>query len=71
MVSAHDALWTALGVRGGSIPDVSWKRLLGRPRTTWAEQLGRDLDGLGFWETWHLAMDMDGWKEFATSLLID
>ena len=49
-VPAHDALWTALGVRCGSAPDPSWKRPRGRPRTSWAEQLRRDLDGKGLWK---------------------
>ena len=40
----------------------------GRPRTTWAEQLSRDLDGMGLWEAWYLAMDSEKWREFATSL---
>ena len=44
---AHDALWTALGVRSGSAPDPGWKRPRGRPRTSWAEQIRRDLDGMG------------------------
>ena len=66
-VPAHDALRTALGVRCGSIPYSSWKQLCGRPRTTWAEQF-KDLDGMGLWEAWYLAMDRDGWREFATSL---
>ena len=28
-----------------------------RLRTNWAEQLSRDLDGMGFWEACDLAMD--------------
>ena len=67
-VPVHDALRTALGVRYGSIEDASWKRPRGRPRTTWAEQLSRDLDGMGLWEAWYLAMDREKWREFATSL---
>ena len=58
-VPAHDALRTALGVRCGSIPDANRKRPCGRPRTTWAEQLRRDLDGMGFWGAYHPAIDMD------------
>ena len=46
-VPAHDALWTAIGARCGSAPGPGWKRRLGRPRTTWAEQLSGDLDGVG------------------------
>ena len=56
-VPAHDALWSVLGVRCGSAPDPSWKRPRGRPRTSWAEQLRRDLDGMGLWEAWYLALD--------------
>ena len=67
-VPAHDALWTALGVRCGSAPDPVWKRPRRRSRTSWAEQLRRDPDGKGLWEAWHLAMEMEGWKEFTTSL---
>jgi hypothetical protein len=67
-VSAHDALWPALGVRCGSAPDPCWKRPRGRPRITWAEQLKRDLVGMGLWEAWYLAMDRDKWREFAKSL---
>ena len=52
-VPAHDKLWTAIRAR---------------PRTTWAEQLSRDLDGMGLWEAWYLAMDRQKWREFATSL---
>ena len=65
-IPAHDALWTAIGARRGSAPGPGWKRPLGRPRTTWAEQLGRDLDGMGLWEAWYL--DREKWREFATSL---
>ena len=46
-VPAHDAFWTALGVRCGSAPDPGWKRPRRRPSTSWAEQLRRDLDGTG------------------------
>ena len=67
-VPAHDALWTATGARCGSAPGPDWKRPRGRPRTTWAEQLSRDLDGMGLWEAWYLAMDREKWREFATSL---
>ena len=38
-VSAHDALWTALGVRCGNAPHPGWKGPLGLPRATWTEQL--------------------------------
>ena len=65
---AHDALWTAIGARCDSAPGPGWKRPRGRPRTTWAEQLSRDLDGLGLWEAWYLATDREKWREFATSL---
>ena len=65
---AHDALWTAVEVRCGCIADASWKRPRGRPRTTWAEQLRRNLDVMGLWEAWYLAMDRDCWREFATCL---
>ena len=69
-VPAHDALRTAQGVRFGSISEASWNRPRGRPHTTWAEQLSRDLDGMGLWEAWYLAMDRElGMVEgFATSL---
>jgi hypothetical protein len=67
-IPAHDALWTAIGARCGSAPGPGWKRPRGRPRTTWAEQLSRDLDGMGLWEAWYLAMDREKWREFATSL---
>ena len=49
-IPAHDALWTAIGARCGNAPGPGWKRPRGRPRTTWAEQLSRDLDGMGLWE---------------------
>ena len=67
-IPAHDALWTTIGARCGSAPGPGWKRPRGRPRTTWAEQLSRDLDGMGLWEAWYLAMDREKWREFATSL---
>ena len=67
-ILAHDALWTAIGARCGSAPGQGWKRPRGRPRTTWAEQLSRDLEGMGLWEVWYLAMDRKKWREFATSL---
>ena len=67
-IPAHDALWTAIGARCGNAPGPGWKRPRGRPRTTWAEQLSRDLDGMGLWEAWYLAMDREKWREFATSL---
>ena len=54
-VPAHDALWSALGVRCGSAHDPGWQRPRGRPRTSWAEQLRRDLDGMDLWEAWYLA----------------
>jgi len=66
-VPAHDALWTAIGARCGSAPGPGWKRPRGRPRTTWAEQLSRDLDGMGLWEVWYLAMDREKWRELTTS----
>ena len=53
-IPAHDALWTAIGARCGSAPGPGWKRPRGRSRTTWAEQLSRDLDGMGLWEAWYL-----------------
>ena len=56
-VPAHDALWTVLGVRCGSAPDPVWKLPRCRSKTSWAEQLRRDLDGKGLWEAWYLAMD--------------
>ena len=69
-VPAHDALWTALGVQRAlccrRAPDPGWKRPRGRPRTSGAEQLKRDLDDMGFWEAWYLAMDRERWREFAT-----
>ena len=58
-IPAHDALWTAIGARCGSAPGPGWKRPRGRPRTTWAEQLSRDLDGMGLWEAWYLALDRE------------
>ena len=58
-VPAHEALWTALGVRRGCAPDPDWKRSRGRQRTSWAEQLRRDLDGMSLWEAWYLAMDKE------------
>ena len=58
-IPAHDALWTAIGARCGSAPGPGWKHPRGRPRTTWAEQLSRDLDGMGLWEAWYLAMDRE------------
>ena len=61
-VPGHDALWTALGVRCGSAPDPVWKRPRCRSKTSWAEQLRRDLDGKGLWEAWYLAIIMDGWR---------
>ena len=64
----HGVLWIALGVRCGKAPDPGGKRPRGRLRNSWAEQLSRDLDGMGLWEAWYLAMDRDGWREFATSL---
>ena len=67
-IPAHDALWTAIGARCGSAPGPGWKRPCGPPRTTWPEQLSRDLDGMGLWEAWYLAMDREKWREFATSL---
>ena len=67
-VPAHDALWSALGVRCGSPPEAGWRRPRGRPRITWAEQLRRDLDGTGLWDAWYLAMNRDRWREFAKSL---
>ena len=67
-IPAHDALWTAIGARCGSAPGPGWKRSCGRPRATWVEQLSRDLDGMGLWEAWYLAMDREKWREFATSL---
>ena len=67
-IPAHDVLWTAIGARCGSVPGPGWKRPRGRPRTTWPEQLSRDLDGMGLWEAWYLAMDREKWREFATSL---
>ena len=67
-VPAHDALFTALGVLRDSASDPSWKRPRGRPRTSWTEQLRRDMDGTGLWEAWYLAMDRERWREFATSL---
>ena len=45
-ISAHNALWDALGVRCGSALEPGWKRPSGRHRNTWAEQLRRDLDGV-------------------------
>ena len=30
--------------------------------------LSRDLDGMGLWEAWYLAMDREKWREFTTSL---
>ena len=65
-VLADDALWSALGVRCGSATDPGWKRPRCRPRANWAEQLRRDLDGMGLWEAWYLAMDRD---EFGGSSL--
>ena len=67
-IPAHDALWTAIGARCGRAPWPGWKRPRGRSRTTWAEQLSKDLDGMGFWEAWYLAMDREKWREFTTSL---
>ena len=64
-VPAHDALWSALGVRYGSAPDPSWKRPREGPRTSWAEQLREDLDGMVLREAWYLAMER--WRGFATS----
>ena len=58
-IPAHDALWAALGVRCGSAPYPGWKRPRGCPRTNWAEQLRRDLDGMGLREAWYLAMDRE------------
>ena len=35
--------WLAVAAR----PGPGWKRPRGQPRTTWAEQLSRDLDRMG------------------------
>ena len=59
MQPAHDVLWTAIGARCGSTPGPGWKRPRGRPRTIWAEQLSRNLDGIGLWEAWYLDKDME------------
>ena len=67
-IPAHDALWTAIRACCGSAPGPGWKRPRVRPRITWAEQLSRDLDGIGLWEAWYMAMDREKWREFATSL---
>jgi len=67
-VPVLDALLTTLGVWCGNVSDPSWKLPRGLPRITSAEQLRRDLDGMGLWEAWYLAMDRDRWKEFATIL---
>ena len=67
-VPAHDALWTAIGACCGTAPGPGWKRPCRRPRTTSAKQLSRDLDGMGLWEAWYLAVDREKWREFATSL---
>ena len=67
-VLAHDALWTALGIRCGSAPDPGCNRPRGRPRTSGAKQLRRELDGMGLGEAWYLAMDRERRSEFAMSL---
>ena len=66
-VPAHDALRSALEVRGGKTPDATWKHPRGRPRATWIDQLKGDLDGLGLREAWDLALNREGWRAFATS----
>ena len=35
--------------RCGNAPGPGWTRPRGRPRTTWAEQLSRDIDGMSLW----------------------
>ena len=58
-IPAYDALWTAIEARCGCAPEPGWKRPRGRPRTTWAEHFSRDLDGIGLWEAWYLAVDWE------------
>ena len=66
-VPAHDALRVALDSRYGRPLDPAWRRPRGRPRTTWAEQLRRDLGDKNLDEAWCLAKDRERWREFATS----
>ena len=56
---------TLCGSRWGFVVVMHWDRV---ERTTWAEQLRRDLDGMGLWEAWYLAMGREKFTEFATSL---
>ena len=46
----------AVAARLGRVGSVAVDR---HPRNTWAEQLSRDLDGMGLWEAWYLAVDRE------------
>ena len=69
-IPAHDILWTALGVRCCSAPGRDWKRPCGRPRTTWAKQLKRDLGGMGLWEAWYLAIKVTRRSPLGTTVVL-
>ena len=64
LVRARGSLWGSRGalphlIRVGS-------DLVGAQEpASWAEQLRRDLDGMGLWEAWYLAMDREIWRESA------
>ena len=61
----------ALDRNRGSLWQRAWAGLETPPwpaQDYLAEQLSRDLDGMGLWEAWYLAMDWEKWREFATSL---
>ena len=38
------------------------------PRTSWAEQLGKDTSGMEHCEAFYLALERDRWNELATSI---
>ena len=38
------------------------------PRTSWAEQLGKDTSGIEHWDAFYLAFERDRWSELSTSI---
>ena len=55
---------THMALRSAIFPPTSWKRPPGRPRSTWASTVARDVKPLGIdlKDAWDLATDRDLWR---------
>ena len=64
-------IWLVWGWRGVLVGEPGGKRLLGRPRRRWVDNISMDLQevGCGYVEWIGLAQDRDGWRKLVNAVM--